>query len=204
MGKEFLSYYTVHTKKNETLLSILIASLKEREESLLRLYSELAKQIKECNAVNVEIKCFIDNRELTTGAKRNELIDLANGEYICFFDDDDMPSENYIKKIIEALECKPDVVSINGLIIRPNGQEEYWDMGLKNIHHSFMIPVPFKYTTFPNHIAVMKKELIANYKFKDICVGEDFDWAKRINDDCVLKTEAKITEPIYKYLYSKS
>jgi glycosyltransferase involved in cell wall biosynthesis len=204
MVKEFLSFYSVHTKKNETVLSILIASLKEREANLFHLYNELKNQIKECNALNIEIKCFIDNRELTTGAKRNELIELANGEYICFFDDDDMPSINYIEKILEALTTKPDVVSINGVLKRPNGQEEYWDTSIFNDHKNFNIPSPFKYTRFPNHLCVLKKELIKDFKFEDITLGEDLEWAERIHKAKVLKKEVKIQEPIYQYLYSKN
>ena len=57
------------------------------------------------------------------------------------------------------------------------------------------------YDRFPNHIAVMKRELILPYRFLPIVVGEDYEWAKRINDDKVFKTEVRITEPIYHYKF---
>ena len=47
----------------------------------------------------------------------------------------------------------------------------------------------------------MKKELIKDFKFLNVTVGEDYEWAKRINDAGVLKTESRITESVYHYKF---
>ena len=47
----------------------------------------------------------------------------------------------------------------------------------------------------------MKKELVKDFKFKDITMGEDYEWAKRIHDSGVLKTEYVIHKNLYHYKF---
>lgn len=50
---------------------------------------------------------LVDNRKRTTGAKRNDLIDLAKGEYVTFIDDDDWAGANYVQSILGAIDQYP-------------------------------------------------------------------------------------------------
>ena len=47
-----------------------------------------------------EVLCETDDGTMSTGSKRNTLLFLAIGEYICYFDDDDWPSPDYLKKYL--------------------------------------------------------------------------------------------------------
>lgn len=186
-------------------LSILIPTLVERKMLFERLMIELEKQIIYCNASNVvEIVFLLDNRELSIGAKRNKLMAMANGDYICYFDDDDLPESNYLSLILKAIEESPDVICFNGNYINKNVKIE-WRLGLnlerKTIYNN--LGQIERYEAPPNHIAVMRRELVSKYLFKDISFAEDSLWADEIKLNKVLKKEIKINEIIYNYVFTK-
>ena len=77
-------------------LSILICTLKGRDEYLNRVLQVLEPQ----KTDDVEILIESDERQMTIGQKRNKLLDRAIGDYICYVDDDDLVSVDYIEKIL--------------------------------------------------------------------------------------------------------
>ena len=100
-------------------LSILIPTLEERREQLDELYSVIEDQ---CRRVEhflfndnvyvhrfpaVEIIWCRDAGERSVGAKRQLLLDMATGDYIAFIDDDDNIPDDYIAKVLNAIEPKP-------------------------------------------------------------------------------------------------
>lgn len=183
-------------------LSILIPTLKSRTNQLLNVVSILNKQIKDCEAFGkVEILIDEDDRQSTTGAKRNRLIEKAKGSYTVFFDDDDEPLPGYISLILNAIESNPDVIPINGYMSTNGRGANFWDMGLGFGYSVKQLNGREVYDRFPNHIAPMRKELIKDFKFLNVTVGEDYEWAKRINDSGILKTEVRITESVYHYKF---
>jgi glycosyltransferase involved in cell wall biosynthesis len=183
-------------------LSILIPTLESRKDILIKTLSLLNEQISICNADNdIEILFDKDNRETPTGEKRNRLIERASGKYIVFFDDDDEPLEWYIYLILKAIETDADVIPINGYMTTNGHQLKYWRMGLNFNYTSTILNGKEIYERFPNHIAPMKRELIKDFKFLPITIGEDYEWAKRIHDAKVLKTEEQILTPIYHYKF---
>ena len=93
-------------------LSILILSITDRAEQLKKLTDELDIQIELYNLKDsVEILTEIDNKEKTIGDKRNIVKAKAKGEYICFIDDDDMVSEDYLSEIFIATESNPEIIT---------------------------------------------------------------------------------------------
>ena len=97
-------------------LSILICSLNCRKKLLDELLYVLEKQIHN-NDTSVELILNIDDGKKTIGQKRNELIHKANGKYSCFVDDDDMVTDDYISRILTAIQrYNPDCCGIEGYI----------------------------------------------------------------------------------------
>ena len=186
-------------------LSILIPSIFERSESFNSLVSNLKAQINSCGFDNsVSIISLIDNRgDMSVGNKRNSLIEMAKSEYIVFVDDDDVPSNDYVLELMTAIQSNADVIPINGFMTTNGGNQSYWEMGINLPYDTIKLNGKVSYRRFPNHIACMKRELILPYKFKDISFGEDYEWAKRLNDNKVFKTEHRITKPIYHYVFTK-
>ena len=75
-------------------LSILVLGLTDRNTSYM-LYQLHKQQTEE-----VEILSLIDNKSYTVSEKRNILINLSHGDYVCFVDDDDMVEDNYIQELL--------------------------------------------------------------------------------------------------------
>lgn len=173
-------------------LSILICSLKSREIFYNRLIGILEKQKNN----NVEIISSIDNGVKSIGAKRNELLNKASGDYVAFIDDDDTVHNDYIKLILEAIKNNPDCVGIEG-IMTTNGRNP------EKFIHSLKYDSWFKkngiYYRNPNHLNPVKREIALSVMFPEINHGEDKDYSERLFEH--LKTEEYINIPIYNYLF---
>jgi glycosyltransferase involved in cell wall biosynthesis len=148
--------------------------------------------------VDVEILFQIDNGEITIGQKRNDLLSRARGEYLCFIDDDDRISSNYISLVLESIETKPDCCSLIGLITTDGGNA-------KNFIHSIKYNNWYEenniYYRPPNHLNCIKSQIAKQFKFPCISNGEDKDWSMQIAQSGLLKKEYEIKETIYFYDY---
>ena len=69
-------------------LSILIPTLPNRIIMFANMFANLSKQAEQFPG-EVEILSDDRGREITTGEKRNALLERAQGEYTVFVDDDD-------------------------------------------------------------------------------------------------------------------
>jgi glycosyltransferase involved in cell wall biosynthesis len=176
------------------LLSILIPTIAKRHEMLQSLLSNLQNQIGD-NEIEI-IVCDIEG--LSIGEKRNRLLNVATGEYVCFIDDDDVISDDYIYCITQALQSIPDCCSLNG-IITTNGKNP------KRFVHSIKYNSYFEkdnvYYRPPNHLNVIKSVIAKQFTFPTKNFGEDTDWAMQICRSGMLKTEVEITDTLYYYVY---
>ena len=170
-------------------LSILICSITGRENSLHKLLSILKKQ--ENNQVEILIE--IDNKEITTGEKRNNLLEKAKGDYIVFIDDDDEVSDDYIEKILKALESNPDSCGIEGEIRRKEEKNRFISAIEFNCWHY----IGKTLCRSTNHLNPVKRELALKVKFPLNTHGEDEYYAMRLRS--LINTEVKIEGPIYYY-----
>jgi len=177
-------------------LSILICSLVERKELLTRLLKCLEKQVTD----EVEIITEIDNHKITTGHKRNNLIVRAIGEYVAFIDDDDLVSDDYVEKVLSAIELNKDCCSLQGEITMTRGTKK-----LKRVFkHSLMFKEWYEkervYYRSPNHLNAIKKSIVEQVPYKNITIGEDKDFSERVLP--LIKSEALIQGIIYYYFAS--
>lgn len=176
-----------------------MCTLDERKQDLDYLLKKLNFQINK-NKLNdsIEIIYFSDNRQNSVGFKRNSLFERSQGKYVCFVDDDDDISDNYINLIYNSLLNDTDCVSLNGMIT-------FDGKNPKKFIHSLDYDKYFEknniYYRPPNHLNPIKKDLIKKIKFPDISFGEDTDWAMRVCKEKILKTETKIEDIYYFYRY---
>jgi|SRR6478609_2116271 len=182
-------------------LGILIPTLDERVDLFNRLTGELTKQMNEVDPEGKDV-CFIwhrDNKEWTTGAKRNFLIQMAverKCEYIAFHDDDDLPGPTYIKRGLEVAESGLDCGELFG---------QYYENGKKNnpFHHSLKYDHWYQdaqmFYRNPNHLNFLRLDKVKDIKYPDITVGEDGQYSIALQKAGVLKTEYPIPEIIYYY-----
>jgi hypothetical protein len=90
-------------------LSVLIPTLARRQHKFLHLLSELLPQC-QAAAEQVEVVALQNQGEELLEAYRERLLYAAEGDYLCFVDDDDKVASYYVADILEALRSDPDVV----------------------------------------------------------------------------------------------
>jgi len=194
-------------------LSILICSLTKRASLLRRLKVCLSSQI--TNAV--EVISHVDGGKLSIGQKRNNLLSEAVGDYVAFIDDDDLVSNDYISKILTAIESKPDCCSLRGEIthtmrieVMQRGAKGrmYRKRNLQRQKHIFIHSLKYDhwfekegyYFRCPNHLNAIKRTIAKKVGFPHKDSGEDRNFSLRVYP--LLKTEVEIKGVIYYYLAS--
>ena len=174
-------------------LSILIATLNSRKGLLDNLLSNLDKQVHRAGSDKVEIKIYPDEGQLSTGYKRNKLLELSTGKYIVFVDDDDQVPDYYVEEILKGAKTNCDSMAINGTMV--THRRFTWDIRQSNPYKQ----INNHFLRYPNHITPIKREHAIKIKFPDIKIGEDFEWATKLRESGLLKTEYIISKPMYVY-----
>ncbi len=175
-------------------LSILICHLNSRKALLERLMAELQPQV-DAFSGQVEVVVEADDGGISTGTKRNNLLDRAQAKFIAFFDDDDLPSPDYCSKIIGAIDSTPDAdcVKFEGLI--------YNNTPPRTFIHSLKYRTWFEeggvYFRPPNHLSPVLRELALKTRFPSLTIGEDRDYSMRLLP--LLKVEAPTEGVLYHY-----
>lgn len=182
-------------------ISILICSLESRNAQLNDLLRELQRQCAELHAKDIEVLTNVDNKQKSTGRKRQELIEAAAGKYIIFIDDDDWIEPCYIKEILQAAASDADCFAINGWITT-NGtnkiewrlSKDYENRTIKENGHKTV------YLRKTNHITAVKREIALQVGFPDKSNAEDKWYSDRVAPLC--KTEFQILPLMYHYRFN--
>ena len=169
-------------------LSILIPTIPPRlPNEFPSIYASLMKQLD--GRKNVEVLGLCDNFVWSIGAKRNRLLSIASGSFICFVDDDDEVSGDYVDELLAAIK-KPGVdhVSFETKIwaeqfINYESFEEKTESGYLNLESPH------------THLHAWKKSFLQQEKFSDVSFAEDNDWATK------LANKNPVTHHISKVLY---
>lgn len=180
-------------------LSILICHIPLRREYLKNLMEILKVQI-DCFPAGM-IEVFIDPH-LTdkVGTKRNRLLKKANGDYLCFIDDDDRVSLYYVPFIFEGIMNGVDCCSLTGEITENGKNPLIFQHSIKYKEYKTNTEdKPIRYERYPNHLNAIKSSIAKQFKFPEINHGEDTDWAMQIHKSGLLKTEHWIEDVIYYY-----
>lgn len=180
------------------LLSILIPTIAGREHLLNALIDNLSIQIIECEASSiVEVAYLPDDKEMTIGAKRQELLNSCKSEYFVMIDDDDSVSSCYIEAVLLALEDRPDCVTYLEAVRTGNKEviasHRAIYAGWDNNKHGYA------YIRTPYYKDVIKTEIAKKIGFEDIRYGEDHDFSIRLKKSGLIKTEVHLPQIMYIY-----
>lgn len=187
------------------LLSILIPSTNDRNDMLYNLLDHLHYQLEEEKLEDkVEIITDIDNGEESIGNKRQRLIQKAKGEWICFIDSDDWVANDYIEWIFLAMKENPDVINFSGFMTTSGANRENFKIGkdfpyitIKDAHGRN------EYYRYSNHLSIIKRIIALQIGYKNLRFAEDYDYAKRLKESGLIKTEYLIDAELYHYKYVK-
>jgi glycosyltransferase involved in cell wall biosynthesis len=177
-------------------LSILICHLAARGELLARLQRILQPQIV---GRPVEILTESDGGQMPIGAKRNLLIQRATGEFVAFVDDDDRVSDDYVARILAALEADPmlDCLGIEGIFTTGGAQRLFPKHFIHSLRYDRWFEEQGVYYRPPNHLNPIARRHASQVPFPEKNFGEDHDWSMAIRPR--LQRETYLKGPIYFY-----
>jgi len=201
------------------LWSILICQIPERYHSAQGLLHSLLEQQSVARMQDVELLTFMDTKRRSVGAKRNVLLDAAQGEYLCFIDDDDEVATDYVQKIYRLIaktrkeETPADVICFpqrctlmgKGVVHECTYSIAHWKdrepdkrRGLAQTE----TPNVLAWSGPPAHTMVWRRKLAQSAKFPEKNFGEDVDWVDAVCEKA--KTEICINgEPLYYYNFDE-
>lgn len=143
-----------------------------RAPLLKKLLAALRKQIKRHPAAAL----LVDDGAGSIGAKRQRMMESATADYICFVDDDDRISSDYLDRIMPCLSSGPDVVGIT-MNVKMDGKDYYPSP-------IFPHSLRFRDNTGwgnsnrpPHHLCPMRREIALRSRFPDLMWGEDYNFA---------------------------
>lgn len=178
------------------LLSILIPTIPTRVNGYFpQLVTKLEAQIGD---LPIEVIGLYDNKKQLVGQKRNNLLNLANGLFLTFVDDDDQITEDYIYEIYSAIEDNPDADCIVYQVkCSINGREPYLCKYGVELEYK---QIPGLWTGKPAHTMVWKSELAKKCKFPVSNFGEDSEWVAQAWPQ--IKKQASIDKVLYYYQFN--
>lgn len=144
----------------------------------------------------VEIIMLTDNKQMMLGQKRNVMVDMAQGKYVAFVDDDDRLDPDYLSSLLIAAGADADVitflvsVSMNGETPKICRYSAKFEADASHDTH---------YERLPNHICAVRREIARQVSFPNIAYGEDSSYSKLLRP--LIKTEAPINKVLYHYDY---
>jgi hypothetical protein len=181
-------------------LSVLICSTHTRfrtfgrgiQEQIWPQYAALSPEAQ----ASVEILMLTDNKMMMLGHKRNIMVDMAQGRYVVFVDDDDVIEPDYLVSLLDAARFDADVITFL-VSVTQNGGTPMLCRYSKDFPRDRNTPV--RYERLPNHICAVKKEKAAQVSFPNVVYGEDAPYAKLLKP--LLETEHHIPRVLYHYRF---
>lgn len=189
------------------ILSILTPSVPERSDKLSSLMIKLSHQTDYIHTHHWTLGrveyLFDDSKKFTDGGlsigkKREALVKRASGKYLCFLDDDENVSPNYVETIVRLCQLDCDVVTFRSIAKMDN----YWsviDMSLKNNEDEEATPDRIVRRK-PWHINAIRSSFAKLYEFPDTNYSEDALWMKNVLYH--LESEAHTDAIIHQYNHS--
>jgi len=180
-------------------LSILVLTTPRRVNNMFsELMKELDKQIG--NKKDIEVLGLYDNKTKSVGEKRNNLVSLAKGQFLCFIDDDDRIDDSYIESIMSAIDQNPSADCICfGCETTVNGADKHFS--------KYSISYEYERTGDqwrgkPSHTMVWRSAIAKKYSFPVVNYNEDVPWVMKAHKD--IKNEIQIDKILYYYIFDSN
>jgi len=151
----------------------------------------------------VEILAFLDNKKRSIGAKRDALVQMANGKYLTFVDDDDSVFPEYFEQIMAVTKKDVDVIAFNHMMTINEDKPFIIDCSINhksqevNKVNGKWIDIKRK----PTHLCVWRSGLAKQHRFPNHSCGEDWEWCMKLHPH--VKTEYKIDAVLNHYRWNE-
>lgn len=190
-------------------LSILICTIPERVGLFALLKEHLREQINELG-VQRDVEIVSDDRPrgtISVGAKRQSLLERAQGDYVVFIDDDDWVPYHYVARVAQAIDQNPDCIGYKEVckgMSGPRGPDRTAIHSNKYLRWcDKCYGVDHVRTIF--HKDPVRRNIALKIGFKDMKFGEDHEYSQRLKRELVRMRakEVFIDEVMYEYRYSE-
>ena len=180
------------------ILTIMIPTTVDRRPMFKSLFIKIWSQIFEHNFHNdVEVIFEEDNKEISVGRKRQNLLVRSKGTWVVGIDSDDDIADTYILDIVSSLKLNPSVDHI-GFIedCTINGEKS---KSLFSIKHKKWAENTdgYDHIRCANPKSVIRRSKALMVGFEDMRYGEDIVFSERVTP--LLDSEIFINKPLYLY-----
>jgi len=176
-------------------LSILVCALHSRD--WLKVVRKLYRQ---CSTYPNEVELCVstDSGSITSGVKRQQLINQSCGEYVAFVDDDDDVSHKYISTLLASINTGRDVITFN-LDMHLEGQLHQRQS--LSLHNKDGQSLPLAVTGMTaNHLCAWRREVASMVAWcPALGYGDDQLWYKPLVLAMPGLTEQHCDETLYVY-----
>ncbi|VVA47931.1 Glycosyl transferase family 2 [Serratia ficaria] len=199
---EYVNYRSASMVTPEDVaLSVLIPSVSSRSSTFGRKIQEQIfsqyEALQQADRRRVEILMLTDTKSIQLGDKRNEMVRLAQGEYVAFVDDDDRLEPDYLSSLLKATETGDDVITFQVMVSLDGHTPRLCRYSLQYTQDA---NTSTEYHRIPNHICAVKRRIVQRTPFPSKLCGEDRDYAVDLRP--LLKTEHAINRVLYHYDYN--
>lgn len=193
------------TGQRNVKLSILVPTIPDRYSMFNTLISNVLQQYSRIENPDLLIEIVEDSDRRfieggkSIGAKRDSLVQRAQGEYLLFLDDDEGIAGNYLEVILQLCETGADVCTFRSIA----KLEQYWtviDMSLLHEENEQASPDRIVKRR-PWHINAIRSDIAKQFRFEDINYGEDWKWMEQVLTKC--HKEAHTDAIIHEYRHGK-
>jgi len=145
----------------------------------------------------IEILMLTDNKQQMLGFKRNTMVDMAQGRYVQFVDDDDRLAPDMFREVLDATASGADVITFLAAVSLNGNRPKTCRYSLdytedRNTQHG--------YERVPNHICAIRRDLARRVSYPHVAYGEDSGYSKLLRP--LLRTERHIDKVLYMYDYN--
>ncbi len=178
-------------------LTILIATLGQRRDLFGRLLFGLMPQV-EAAGGRVKVIAYWDNGENDLASKRQALVEACRTDYLCFVDDDDTVTDDYVASVLDALATRPDFVGLWMNVHKDGADHRLAELSLK---HDHWFDGPTHYCRDITHENPMRADIARSVDFRDkeIDEPEDSPWAAKLRAKLAGAREVMIDRVLYHY-----
>jgi len=177
------------------LLSILLPTVTCRADLFAALHAHVLRQ---AQGKPVEVIVACDNKEISIGKKRQNLLEAATGEHVVYVDDDDWIADDYVDSILAALSTNPDCVGFKIECHMNGGRPQLASASLKYKQWDDNKD-GFRFVRSPYQKTPVRRSIALLVGFPDLRYAEDKVYSAGLVRH--LKTEVFINKVLYIYRF---
>lgn len=183
-------------------LSILVSTIPSRSPKRAKLVKGLLAQID--GDERVEVLVFEDNKRRSIGKKRDDLIRLAQGDFVTFVDDDDGVDDGYVQALLRAIVANPDadVFAINQRCWYNGTGPFKVEFSIENDNDKMCKGEDGKWVDLKRsltHSCVWRAEIAKKVNVPDKGYFEDTEWAAEASRH--VRKQVRVPDAVHIYVY---